>query len=81
MQLFPETIRARIIEGIKSLGQDPFPSPPSKKKLKGFGFPCYRLRIADHRVLYRIDKITVTVMRIIDRKDLEKAIKRLKIGN
>jgi mRNA-degrading endonuclease RelE of RelBE toxin-antitoxin system len=61
-----------------SLRQDRFPSPPLKKRLKGFGFPLYRLRIADCRLLYRIDEKTVTIMRVIDRKDLEKAIKHLK---
>jgi mRNA-degrading endonuclease RelE of RelBE toxin-antitoxin system len=74
----PETVRSKIIESIISLREDPFPSPPLKKKLKGFGFPLYRLRIADYRVLYRIDEKDMTVMRVVDRKDLEKAIKRLK---
>lgn len=74
----PGNIHSRIIEGIMSLRQDPFPSPPLKKKLKGFGFPLYRLRIVDYQLLYRIDEKTVTIMRVVDRKDLEKAIKRLK---
>jgi mRNA interferase RelE/StbE len=74
----PETVHSRIIEGIMSLRRDPLPSPPLKKKLKGFGFPLYRLRIADYRLLYRIDEKTVTIMRVVDRKALEKAIKRLK---
>jgi mRNA-degrading endonuclease RelE of RelBE toxin-antitoxin system len=75
---FPETAHSKVVEGIMSLRQDPFPSPPLKKKLKGFGFALYRLRVADHRILYRIDEKTVTVMRVIDRKDLDKAVKRLK---
>ena len=74
----PGTVHSGIIEGVMSLRQDPFPSPPLKKKLKGFGSPLYRLRIADYRLLYRIDEKTVTIMRVVDRKDLEKAIKRLK---
>jgi mRNA-degrading endonuclease RelE of RelBE toxin-antitoxin system len=49
-----------------------------KKKRRGFGFPLYRLRVADYRILYRIDETTVTIMRVVDRKDLERAIKRLK---
>jgi mRNA interferase RelE/StbE len=74
----PGTVHSRIIEGIMSLRQDPLPSPPLKKKLKGFGYPLYRLRVADYRLLYRIDEQTVTIMRVVDRKDLEKAIRRLK---
>ena len=78
IRLLPETVHSKIIEGLMSLQEDPLPSPPLKKKLKGFAFPLYRLRIADYRLLYRIDERTITIMRVIDRKDLEKAIKRLK---
>jgi mRNA interferase RelE/StbE len=74
----PESIQPDIIEGIKSLQQDPIPSPPLKKKLRGFGYPVYRMRIADYRLLYRIDEGTVTIMRVIDRKDLERTIGRLR---
>ena len=72
-----EDAHSRIIDGIIGLRQDPFPFPPLKKKLKGFAFPLYRLRVADCRILYRIDKTTVTILRVVDRKDLEKAIKHL----
>ncbi len=78
IESLPEAAHARIIEGILGLRKDPLPSPPVKKKLKGFGFPLYRLRIADYRLLYRIEAKTVTIMRIVDRKNLEKAIKHLK---
>ncbi len=78
IESLPDTAHAPIIEGISGLRKDPMPSPPLKKKLKGFGFPLYRLRIAGYRLLYRIEEKTVTVMRIVDRKDLEKAIKHLK---
>ncbi len=74
----PAAIHSRIIECITNLRQDPFPAPPLKKRLKGFGFPLYRLRITDYRLIYRIDGETVTIMRVLDRKDLEKAIKRLR---
>ncbi len=67
-----------LIRGLESLAGDPLPSGKGKKRLKGFKFPLYRLRAGDFRVLYRIDRDVVTIMRIIDRKDLEKAIKRLK---
>jgi mRNA-degrading endonuclease RelE of RelBE toxin-antitoxin system len=77
MQLLPDVVHSRIVESLEILRQAPFPSPPLKKKLKGFGFSLYRLRVADFRVLYRIDGKTITIMRVIDRKDLERAIKRL----
>ena len=75
---YSEAVHSRLVEGMLNLRKDPFPSPPLKKKLKGFGFPVYRLRIAEHRILYRIDEKTVTILRIVERKDLERAIRRLK---
>jgi len=46
------------------------------KKLKGFKPPLYRLRSGDYRVLYRLQSHNITIMRIINRKELEKIIKR-----
>lgn len=72
-----ESIRATIIEAISTLEEDPFLSGQTKKKLKGFKFPLYRLRVGHYRILYRVDQRLVTIMRIVDRKDLEKTIKHL----
>ncbi|MDI6773711.1 MAG: type II toxin-antitoxin system RelE/ParE family toxin [bacterium] len=51
--------------------------PSQIKRLKGFPFLLYRLRSGDYRVLYRVDEALVTVMRVINRKDLERALRRL----
>jgi mRNA-degrading endonuclease RelE of RelBE toxin-antitoxin system len=74
----PDNLQAGIVEGLAVLRQNPFPSSPSKKKLRGFGYPLYRLRTGDYRVLYRIDETIVTIMRVIDRKELDRTIKRLR---
>ena len=74
LRSLPEAVHDGIIEGIMSLRKDSFPFPPSRKKLKGFGYPLCRLRAGDYRVLYRIDESIVTIMRVIDRKDLEKTL-------
>ena len=79
IRLIPGDLQSAIKDGIMGLRQDPLPSPPLKKKLKGFGFPIYRLRIADYRILYRIDQKTITIIRIINRKDPERAIRHLKM--
>lgn len=73
-----DQLRATILEGIAVLEEDPFPSGQNKKKLKGFKFPMYRLRVGNYRVLYRIDQRLITIMRIINRKDLERMIRHLK---
>jgi len=75
----PKELRSQIHRDLMSLGSGPLPSEPRIKRLKGFRPPVYRLRSGDFRILYRIQADVVTVLRIIDRKLLERAIKRLKI--
>jgi len=75
----PNDLRKKILPDIKNLSSNPFPSGSSIKKIKGFKRPLYRLRSGDHRVLYRVEGQTVTLMRVIDRKELERIIKRLKL--
>ena len=52
--------------------------PAGIKRLKGFGFPLYRLRAGDYRVLFRIDGALLTIMRVINRKDLERTLRGLR---
>jgi mRNA-degrading endonuclease RelE of RelBE toxin-antitoxin system len=74
----PERLRGGILEGISGLKEAPFPDGYARKKLKGFSFPVYRLRVGNHRILYRIDQTIVTILRVIDRKELEKTIRRIR---
>jgi mRNA interferase RelE/StbE len=69
--------RRRLITDIRALATEPLGSPPRFKKLRGFGSPLYRLRSGSYRVVYRLDAEVVTVLRVIDRKDLERVIRRL----
>lgn len=66
-----------ISQDLQTLKENPFGRPPRIKRLKGFSFPLYRLRSGGFRVLYRVDELVITVMRIIDRKDLESTLRRL----
>jgi len=74
----PNDIRRRIIEHMKILSTNPFSFGGTIKKLRGFKPPLYRLRSGDYRVLYRVHGDLVTIMRVIDRKDLERIIKRIR---
>lgn len=58
----------RIIDGIRSLTENPRPS--GCKKLSGR--PAWRIRIGPYRVIYEIhdDRLLVLVVTIGDRKDL-----------
>ena len=75
----PDDLRRRILQDINVLSANPFFFGSSVKKLKGFKPPLYRLRSGDYRVLYRVTSETVTIMRVIDRKDLERIIKRMRL--
>ena len=70
--------RERIHQDLKILESGPFPSATDIKRLRGFRPPVYRLRSGNFRVLYRIQENNVTILRVIDRKLLERALKRLK---
>ncbi len=75
----PDDLRRTILQDINILSTNPFLFGSNVKKLKGFMPPLYRLRSGDYRVLYRVKGETVTIMRVIDRKDLERIIKRIKL--
>jgi len=72
-------LRNKILLDIGNLSSDPFLFESNIKKLKGFKPPLYRLRSGDHRILYRVQGQLITTMRVIDRKELERVIKRLKL--
>jgi len=71
-------VRGKIHHDLKSLESAPFPSGTHVKRLRGFRPPVYRLRSGDFRVLYHIQGNTVTILRVIDRKLLERLLRRLK---
>jgi len=73
----PYKLRQHVISDINYLRTTPFQHAGNSKKLKGFKYSLYRLRTGNFRILYRIDDCLLTIMRIIDRKELEKIIKLL----
>ncbi|GAB4418084.1 MAG: hypothetical protein OHK0032_14090 [Thermodesulfovibrionales bacterium] len=71
-------VALEITKALKILEVSPLPSGKALiKKLKGFSPPLYRLRTGDFRVLYRITGNKVAVLRVIDRKELERELKRM----
>jgi mRNA interferase RelE/StbE len=74
----PKELRDRIHQDIKALESGPFPSGSHIKRLRGFRPPVYRLRSGDFRILYHIQQNIVMILRVIDRKLLERVLRRLK---
>lgn len=70
--------RYKIHQDLKALESAPFPSGTPIKRLRGFRPPVYRLRSGGFRVLYHLQENTITILRVIDRKLLERVLKRLK---
>ena len=80
LDCIPENHRIKIIALIKKFSSDPFAPGANIKKLKGFRTPLYRVRSGNYRILYRIQEKTIIIMRVIDRKDLDRVIKGLKLS-
>jgi mRNA interferase RelE/StbE len=79
LDALPDRLRCQIVEAIRCLSDNTLPTGSGAKKLRGFKPPLYRLRSGDYRVLYRIRSNDILIMRIIDRKGLERTIKRLRL--
>ncbi|MBM3311930.1 MAG: type II toxin-antitoxin system RelE/ParE family toxin [Candidatus Aminicenantes bacterium] len=75
-KISPEA-RRRLVDEIRKTGLHPFPPDPSAKKLKGFRPSLYRRRAGDFRILYRVEAETVFILRVINRRDLERILRRL----
>ena len=73
----PAADRESVLDDLRTLAGTPIAGPPRIKRLKGFGFPLYRLRSGNFRVLYRIDDPSVTIMRVINHRDLERTLRQL----
>lgn len=65
----PDTVLARVVRHIESLGD--LPRPAGCKKLKGYR-DQWRIRIGDWRVVYLIDDTLklVSIVRIAHRRDV-----------
>ncbi len=76
LDALPLKARLQIAQDVASLARDPLAPRSGVKKLKGYRPPLYRLRAGDHRVLYRLAQKTVTILRVIDRRDLDRVLDR-----
>ncbi len=73
-----EVVREAVVADLAQLSESPIDRPPRVKRLKGFRHPLYRLRCGGHRIVYRIDETLVTILRVIDRKVLERSLRGLR---
>jgi mRNA-degrading endonuclease RelE of RelBE toxin-antitoxin system len=68
-----------VTDAATYLSDSPLPIGKTRlKRLSGFTPPLYRLRSGDFRAYYRIGGTEVVILRVTDRKDAEKLLKRLR---
>ncbi len=82
LKSLPLDVQKTILEETIKLETNPFPFKKKIKKIKGIKFPCFRFRIDlsldSFRLFYGIERNIIFVLRIISKKDAEKALKNLK---
>lgn len=71
-----KAIAREILDGLEILGARPWPGPPQVKKLRGYK-SLYRLRVGDYRAIFEPTPKGVVVLRVIDRKELERTLRNL----
>ena len=72
-------IRLQILAKMKSLETGPLPTGKSDVKiLHGFRPVLFRLRSGDFRVVYRLKEKVVEVVAVVNRKELETMLRRLR---
>ncbi len=70
-----KTVR-EILGALEVLQNRPWPPPPKVKKLAGQKNP-YRLRIRNYRAIFEPMEEKIAVLRVMDRKELERSLKNL----
>jgi len=78
-RLDPDDAIQVITDAKTHLSDSPLPIGKSRlKRLSGFTPPLYRLGSGGFRAYYRICGTEVVILRVTDRKDAEKLLKRLR---
>lgn len=69
LRKLPNATAQKIVRAAEAL--EPDPRPPEVKKLAGKD-DLYRIRVGDHRVIYRIedDRLVVLIVRVGHRRDV-----------
>ena len=75
LRKFPPAAARKILDEIEVLAETPWPGPPKVKKLRGH--ELYRLRTGSYRSIFETTQGKVVVLRIVDRKDLERILETL----
>lgn len=79
LEALEPAVRLQVLNKLKALEADPLPHGKSSiKLLRGFRPPLLRLRAGDFRVVYRLSQDVVDVLAVVNRKELERRLERLR---
>jgi mRNA interferase RelE/StbE len=74
---FSDGVCGKIVRTLQILKDNPFPRGKAIKKIKGTNSDYYRLRVDKYRVFYMIEGNRAIVLRILNKKDVERFIRNL----
>lgn len=70
-------VLTKVLSDLKILEENPFPRGKLIRKIKGKATSFYRLRVDKFRVFYFIHHTDIVILRILDKKEAGRFIKRL----
>lgn len=74
----PSKQRLRVLRALKRIESSSLADATGFKHIEGIPGPdLYRLRVGSYRVLCAVESDVTTILRVITRQDLEKAIRQL----
>lgn len=74
---FSAGVCGKIVRALQALRDKPFPRGKAIKKIKGTNSDYYRLRVDKYRVFYMIEDNRAVVLRILNKKDVQRFIRNL----
>jgi mRNA interferase RelE/StbE len=74
---FSDGVCGKIVHALQILKDNPFPRGKAIKKIKGTKSDYFRLRVDKYRVFYLIEGNRAIVLRILNKKDVERFIRNL----
>jgi mRNA-degrading endonuclease RelE of RelBE toxin-antitoxin system len=77
LDALPSAESAGLVTRLRGLEAEPIPLGKNLKRLHGLKRPVWRLRHGDFRILYRVEGGQVLVVRVVNRRDLDRAVERL----
>lgn len=67
-------VAARVVRRLKELEENPLPRGSTIKRLRGFSIPTFRFRVGNTRAVFRVAGMTVVVLRVVHRSELDRAL-------